>query len=1260
MNIKKSIGWFWAKSGHAFRMVLCHLPSCIVTVLLIRVCTFVVFAGGTLDIHLSIVSGADETVDQEEVVENAYFVFDRSGSMTKNSEVNPGKTRYEELLRMFNETLESLPRSAHVYYLAFSGKVDPIKAGEDGNGFPIKTSQQRSRLFESVKKAVKPDPYKTLLYDAQAAMMTRIRKDMSRFSSANKKMRAVLYVYTDGFNETDGNFDAKYYSHRWTWKTTTNIWGKVFHEKIDEHNPKYYEECTNACKELWHDFSEFEEQKNDNITVERIFLADTKGLPDAERWRKKVVFQPVIDGDFSKLENPLAQDKQVVSSTLRFPMPDKRWKELEGKSALLCLKYGKITRSVPLVIKKGVATAHFDLSGITGANATVAELSLEKLPNNFTDFELKSPNPVFLTFPKTGTVMLSVEEPGLQSVKRIDEPIKFSAKCTEGASLTWTFSDNEIRQGPSFVRSFNTATNYRFTVKADKSPLDSLVLTGLVQVIEARVVVKPPLGAIVVEKEVQFLADARGAARGYDWYVNGTPVSGDGKTLRYTFPKSGEYKVQVQARYQDVLPAVSPEVVVQVKTAPRISIRSPRAYSGDHVANEEIELKAELEGGFDKVIWEIKGVETITKDSGVIHDEGSRTLKISTASVKLVKPGDYQIIAKAVGADGEKLSLPVSITVKRADIGIEIESPAEGHRVQNGKEEVCRAKITGKEISKIHWYAVDDNGKAIELGVADVVSGKSELAYTFQLDVGDKNLKVYASGLNSEGKELEEPVLSKPRNITSFVFGDVVLDMKDNLARVPYGQQIPLAIKREGAVTDVLWFMVEDGKESQIPGNGDVIRSPVVSADGKTPERMIDYFARGRLPGGGEVKSQAITLIHCCPPVSARIVLPMTNGVTITSIGKNVEYKVDLKAADGKGLLDVKNVVWEMDDTTAYTNRGNSVTHRYMNYGTYTIKVSGQCAKCGEQFTITAPASVVVKKQSAMAKFTVEPLKSAYPVRGWVKLKDQSTGDISKRVWRVLRSNGEEIFKYECNEREDVNYHVGEDDLRPDDLTFVLEVKDADGNAVKPCSVSIRVRYGWLAAGLFLVLGLMVIFAFGWVICGNGPKKWIVRGLLGPAEMRVPPRNDHDPECDYESYPNMISVEDYWNCLSKKAKIPSEVMAGISSDIEVVATSDDELSDAGAPKTVDDGGKPFTVERSGGAPYVSPGGTFEEHTSTRNDPKRFLFRDTSSYADAEHRYLRVHVDVTGEQPAVGAVVVTAIVAVFVLVGVFIASMKFAI
>ena len=256
--------------------------------------------------------------------------------------------------------------------------------------------------------------------------------------------------------------------------------------------------------------------------------------------------------------------------------------------------------------------------------------------------------------------------------------------------------------------------------------------------------------------------------------------------------------------------------------------------------------------------------------------------------------------------------------------------------------------------------------------------------------------------------------MSKPRNIATFVFGDVVIDMKDNLDRVPYGQQIPLSVKKDGTVTDVLWFMVEDGKESQIPGNGDVIRSPVVNADGKTPERMIDYFARGSLPGGGEAKSQTVTLIHCCPPVSARIVLPMTNGVTITSIGKNVEYKVDLKAADGKELVGVENVVWDMDDGTAYTNRGNSVTHSYADYGPYAIKASGRCAKCGEQFFVKAPASVVVEKQPISAAFTIRAsATSPKAISGTiaqgrqVTLIGQASPDIARREWTC---NGQTIL----------------------------------------------------------------------------------------------------------------------------------------------------------------------------------------------------------------------------------------------------------
>lgn len=1086
-----------------------------------------VCSAATLDLRVNVVAGADESVD-EEVVENAYFVFDRSGSMKGPSEIDYSKSRYEELLRMFNETLESLPRSTRVYYLAFSSAVDPINGGPDGCGFPVRTPEQRMSLFEQVKKDAKSDGGITLLYDAQDAIMTQIRKDKERLSSANKRLLATLYVYTDGLNETDQSPTAQYISNRSVWSKD-----RRGNPRRAGENRNYMQDCTNACEKLMGKFPEFYEQKKDYITVERIFLADTKGLPDAERWRKKVVFQPVIDGDFSKLENPLAQDKQVVSSTLRFPMPDKRWDELEGKSALLCLKYGNIKRSVPLVIRKGAATACFDLSGITGANATVAELTLEKLPNDFTDFELKSPNPVFLTFPKTGTVMLSVEEPGLQSVKRINEPIKFSAKCTEGASLTWTFSDKEIRQGTSFVRSFNTATNYRFIVKADKEPLDASVLTGIVQVVEAGVVIKQPSDSIVVEKEVQFLADAKGAVRGYDWYVNGTPVSGDGKTLRYTFPKSGEYKVQVQARYQNVLPAISPEVVVNVKTAPRISIRSPMAYSEDCIANEEIRLKAELEGGFDKVIWEIKGAETVTKESGVVHEEGSGALKISTALVKIVKPGDYQILAKAVGADGEKLSLPVLITVKRADVSVNIDSPIEGHRLRNGIEEHFVANVKGKEIAKVHWYAEDEEGNFIDIGVVDVANGLAKLVHAFPLDAGNRSLRVFASGLDADGKEFAEPFLSKPRRISSFVSGGVVIDMKDNLARVPYGEQRPLSVKKDGAVTNVLWFMVEDGKESPIPANGDVIQSPVVKADGKTPERMVDYFARGSLPGGGEVKSQVVTLIHYCPPVSARIVLPMTNGVTITSIGKGVEYEVDLKDVNGNELLDVENVIWEMGDGVAYTNRGNSVTHRYANYGPYTIKASGCCTKCGELFAVTAPSRLVVEKQPISAAFTIRAsATSPKAISGTVAqgrqvtLIGQASPDIARREWTC---NGQIILGDDGKPKQDSSIEYRCTDVG--EYVFGLTVYDDAGSAVGPEKHALKTYRLW-AILLIAFVCLMIWGLLVWYWQGDDPRFWTIL-------VRI----DKDRDTSFKALkeqqrrPLKISVEDYWNMASNIAEI---------------------------------------------------------------------------------------------------------------------------
>ena len=203
-------------------------------------------------------------------------------------------------------------------------------------------------------------------------------------------------------------------------------WGarKPIYETPQETKERHKSEKLVAYEAFKKTFRNFVEvhTRNNSLTIERHFLAGTQDLPDNDDWGSgKLVFRPVLDGDFSKIENPLAKDQQVAMCSLRFPMPAKRWNELSGRSALLCLKYGNTKRSAQLFFKEGVAKVQFDLSGISGEDSTDAELTLEKLPSSseFKDFELKEPNALRFIFPRTGTVMLSDIEPGLKFVGNV-------------------------------------------------------------------------------------------------------------------------------------------------------------------------------------------------------------------------------------------------------------------------------------------------------------------------------------------------------------------------------------------------------------------------------------------------------------------------------------------------------------------------------------------------------------------------------------------------------------------------------------------------------------------------------------------------------------------------------------------------------------------------------------------------------------------------------------------------------------------------
>ena len=1062
-----------------FKKTLHAYPSRFIIVAAICVLAVSSLIASTLELDVEIVTGAYEA-ESKATLNNVYFVFDRSGSM-KKGKFN-GKICNEAMLDTFRERLEVIPRDANVYYLTFSDTIGSVKGP-----FAVGTDREKESLFKKVRS--EPIGGRTLLYDAQAAMVNQIRSDIKKESQQNRRVNAEMWVYTDGWNETD-KLECKFHSPYYKYECVTNAatgerrykWNRLIRETESEQRIRHKAEVQAAHVEFEKSIADIREQYKDCVTIERQFLSNHDELPDVGEWGRKTIFRPIFKGDFSKIASPLAQDCQVARCYLRFPMPSRRWNELKGRSALLCLKYGNTKRSAQLSFQEGLTKIKFDLSGITGENPTEAELTLEKLPSSseFKDFELKEPHPLRFVFPKTGTVMLSDIEPGLKFVGRIDEPIKFSAKCTDGASLRWTFSDNTIKDRIAFVKSFNVAKPYSFEVVATKKGLNPCKLNGDIQIIEAGVGIKPLSETVVVDKQVRFVADAKGVVHSFDWSVDGIPVPGDGKVLDYVFAKSGDHKVQVHARYDNIGLVPSPALPVSVKTAPRIGIQSPTAYSDEFVTDEDIKLVAEVEGSLDKVEWTLKGPEQVTLESPVVRGDAQSVYKTSSAVARVHKSGAYEISAKAVGEGVEKKAQPVQITVKRADVGIRIEQPIAGHEVENGKEEHFEANVKGAEISKVHWYAVDERGTTIDIGLSDVEKdGKSRRAFVFPQTIGKTTLKIYAKGLNADGKELSESVVSAPREVLAFTPGSVDIDMKDNFARVPYGEQRVLAATPSGAVSSVSWFMIEDGKETPIAGSGNVIRTPIVKPDGTTPERTIDYFARGKMPDGSFVPKDPkyITLRHYCPPVKAVIELPtMTNGMPLASIGRTVGYTVKLQKAKED---EITGLVWDWDDGVAYTNDNlMTVTHAYADYGTYTIKLSGKCAKCGQVFTVKAPSAVVVEKQPISAEFVIRPsAASSRVISGsiaqWrqIALVGKDTPDIQRHEWTcngevILDDAGKPVTKHEVEFR---CWDAGE-------KIFGHKVFDESGNAFGPETHKLRVYRLWA------ILIICVVCATIWVV----------------------------------------------------------------------------------------------------------------------------------------------------------------------------------
>ena len=244
-------------------------------------------SGSTLEVNIDMTCGTSSEIADRPV--NYYFVFDRSRSMTMKNNLFHGQLPNDVMLSRFRDVLEGLPRSAQVYYMPFSAKVGNVEGPRS-----VATKSARESLFDDVT-ALKIDSV-TLLYDAQAAMFNFVQRHLVE----NPNLRAYVYVYTDGENQTDG-CAAKYpsvYGHR-----IKNARTEKDRRYNEEQEQRYESEKQKAKRDFDDDNLSFVTNAQSRVTIERQYLSESS-KPDDSEWHTRAMFESTLRGDCSKLQSP--------------------------------------------------------------------------------------------------------------------------------------------------------------------------------------------------------------------------------------------------------------------------------------------------------------------------------------------------------------------------------------------------------------------------------------------------------------------------------------------------------------------------------------------------------------------------------------------------------------------------------------------------------------------------------------------------------------------------------------------------------------------------------------------------------------------------------------------------------------------------------------------------------------------------------------------------------------------------------------------
>lgn len=1019
--------------------------------------SWILFAAGwlsaaTLNVDLDVCTSVDErNAAAAKAKEVAVFLLDQSYSMTSKAvEVDrPDKTRDEVLREMLKVRLDTIAEkrpNTQVYVITFSGNMC--------GPFGPYSAKDGSEIFSKLK-CTKGG---TLLYDTLAHAI----EFGEGLLQQDPEIKIRMFVYSDGKNELFNDYWERQKPGFLSWP---------------ERVPVVYRD-DNAAKAFKRDYLGRirEHALNGRMSLETGCWLGPGNPPDLIENKRKDDYKLELTSDGAELKNPASNSTQGMSARLVLPIPQQYEKDLANLRATVECEVEDRRVSGVVSLKPGRHTVKLNLPGDLPKAGFKGKLAVTNLPDAWDRISLSEPDPVDLGFAAPGSLSFISLDPREDVYVKVGEKVQFSAQAGEDAVVSWSVRGESVNQA-SFAKAFDCAGSYDVTVTAGKEGLLPARASFKVYVIDTAVTVDMEPGKPKVGEKVRFAARAGGAVQGYTWWVDGQSSTAKDKTLGgQVFDRSGVHGVKVRAIFGHGIVGEA-ERSFEVAAKPNIVIDAP--YNGQCFEfGAEVKAFANVEGDYEKVVWELKGPDSQTETTPV--DRESRVSK--PLAFKPAKGGEYTLVATAEGNDAKLTSSPVKFSVKREDVMVRIDTPVSGASVEIGKDCEMRAAVKGESIKEVKW-TVAAKSKVLFSATKPVQGGVSSCAFNPAATLGNGSVLIITAEAVNE-PEVKSTVDVETRFLASLKIVSAKIGDRDvNGLQANFGEQVVLEASCSGGVdpTQVEWVAESNGRESVI-GKGLKVNAPKVSPNelkGNSAVLAVNYFARAKLPDGSRIASGKVSAYFACDDLSLGIVLPKgDDGITRTQFGLKKPVNVELSVAGGT----VGEVNWKFSDGA--TAKGAAAAHAFDRYGKYTVSASAKCKRCGKVF-MADPVEIEVMVLPPKAKFEIQEKGSYYTVGSKLHLASTSEGDVEDYVWTV---DGVELSEFRG--KPEAVVHTSK---KPCEMVLGLQAIGPDGTAPSSCEREIRVRYGWWAIVILALLALLVIGGLAWLLFGNGPAGWQVQ-----------------------------------------------------------------------------------------------------------------------------------------------------------------------